>query len=185
MLDKTSDVVKFFFTDFVWPITAICLLVFGLCTLFGYIVFKLQSEKNTTSFKSRIKKWVKYALSIYLGILILNILFILLTSPDYSSQILGHIYWQVDSVMRNIEPWIMNNGFLMLIILSSLTSLILLVWIFQQFDFKMSIKAFVIYLLISIPIISGILYLTTQISLLTIIIIIGIPGALISYIIRG
>jgi hypothetical protein len=87
--------------------------------------------------------------------------------------------------MRNIEPWIMRNGFIMPIILSGLMSLVLLAHLFQQYDFKMSIKAFVIYLLISIPLISGILYLTTQISLIAVVILIGLPGALIFYIKNG
>ena len=184
MLDKIY-VVKFLFSYFVWPLTVICLFVFGLCTLIGYIVFKLQKRRNNVSFKSIIKKWSKYTLFLYFGIIIINVLFILISRPDDSYHILDLIYWQVDSVMRNIEPWIMSNGFFMLIIMSGLMSLILLAYFFQQHDFKMSIKAFVIYLLISIPLISGILYLTTQISLIAVIILIGIPGALISYIKNG
>lgn len=178
-------VLEYFFTYYVWPLTVFFLFVFGLCTLIGYIVFKLRNAKNNVLFKSIVKKWSKYALFLYLGIVIISVLFITFANPNHSLRFLDYIYWQVDSAMRNIEPWIMRNGFIMLIILSGLMSLVLLAHLFQQYDFKMSIKAFVIYLLISIPLISGILYLTTQISLIAVVILIGLPGALIFYIKKG
>ena len=184
MLDKIY-IVKYFFSYFCWPLTVFCLYVFGLCTLIGYIVFKLRNEKDTVSFKSIFKKWSKISLIIYFGIIIFNLLFILFANPNDSSQFLDQIYWQVDSAMRNIEPWIMRNSLFMLFIISVLTSLICLACFFQKNDAKMSFRTFAIYLLISVPVISGILYLTTQLSLIAVIILIGVPGALISYIKKG
>ena len=181
MIMSKIYVLEYFVSYFVWPLTVFCLLILGISTLISYIVYKLQNDKNKNSFKRLFKKWSKFASFIYLGIIIFNVLFILLASPNDSYHFLDHIYWQVDSLMRNVESWIMHNSTFMTFIMGGLMSLFFLAFLFQKYDVKMGIKAFVIYLIVSIPLISGLLYLTTQISLITIIILIGLPGALISY----
>ena len=162
-----------------WPYTLLLLMVYGLYVLLGYIVHKMRSNVDSTPFKSKAKKMFKVFLVIYLVPAIIALLFLLIY-PQKTQTFMRELYWKIDDMQGTIEGWIMNHMFYSTVGASSLMSLIFLAFFLQQANTKPSIKTLVYFLLVSIPVISGILYLSCHVNIIVAIIIIGLPGALIS-----
>ena len=99
-----------------------------------------------------------------------------------------NLYWKIDDMQRTlgIERWLMDHEFYFLLGLSILASFIFLAAYLQQTNTtKLSIKEFVCYLFVSIPLICGFFYLIGHFNPFIIIIILALPGALISFIRKG
>ena len=171
------------FHYFFWPYTAFLLMVCGLCILFGYIIHKIKSNDDSVPFfKSKGKRLLKIFLAIELipSAIILVLLFIF---PERSQQVMWDVYWKIDHMLRalDIEGCMMHHPLFFALGMSFLMSIILLAYFLQITDAKLSIKTIALYLLISTPLICGLFYLLSSISIFTIIIIIGLLGALLSF----
>lgn len=172
--------IEFFFIYFFWPYTLFLLLIFGLSILLGYIVHKMTSEKESVTFKSKAKKLFKVFLSIDLipSAIVLSSLFIF---PERTRVILSDLYWIIDHKLRYVETELIHHYYYVLLFLCFISSLILLAAFLQKTNYKPSIKVIFCYLLVSTPLFCGLFYLISQFDLMAIIILIGLPGALLLF----
>ena len=147
----------------------------------------MRSNEYSTPFKSKAKKMFKVFLVIYLVPAIIALLFLFIY-PQKTQTFMWNLYWKIDDMQRTlgIERWLMDHEFYFLLGLSILASFIFLAAYLQQTNTtKLSIKEFVCYLFVSIPLICGFFYLIGHFNPFIIIIILGLPGALISFIRKG
>lgn len=171
------------FTFVFGPYALFLLMVYGLFALFGYIIHKLRSNEVSIPFISKAKKTFKVFLFIYLVPAVIALLFLFM-APKKTNTFLWNLYWKFDGMLRtlDLDGWIMGHEFCLILGLSFLTSLILLAAYLQKTNTsKLSIKVFICYLFISIPLICGLFYLMGHFNPILIIIILGLPGALIFF----
>lgn len=166
------------FVYFIWPYVVFLVTVCLLSILLGYITYKTKSNTLTKPFSSILKKAIKPAIAIFIVPIILLIVsyFLLPQADDY----LWNNYWRIDNYFRNIENWFYHHELIVMLLFSLLISLLLLAAYLQQLDTRLTRKRLFVYLVISIPLQLGVLYIITasHFSLITIIILIGLPGAL-------
>lgn len=166
----------YIFVCFFWPYAVILLMVYGLCVLFRYIVHKMRDNVDSIPFTSKAKKMFKWFLFIYLVPAVFTLLFLFIY-PQKTQDFMWDLYWKISDLQKTIEI----EGWVLMVGSSFLMSLVFLAYYLQHHDTELSIKALLYYLLVSIPILCGFLYLSCHVNLFVLIIILGLPGALISF----
>lgn len=169
------------FVHFIWPYVVFFVWMCLLSILLGYIAYKTRSNIPTNPFSSILKRLIKPALFIFLvPILLLIVSYFLFPQTE---NFLWNIYWRIDNYCRNIGDWGYHHELIVMLLFSLLFSLILLAALLQKSDTRFTKTNVFVYLVISIPLLLGVLYIISALnfSFITIIILVGLPGALISF----
>lgn len=173
------------FIDLVLPFTVFAAWLSLLCSIVAYIVHKMAKNDPKISFKTKLKNCYKWGLSIYLILIVIVLLLVPIFPQEifhYENITYSHLNRFIHSL--NIDNCILHHKHIWGMSLSFISSLILLAYGFQhKIIERLGKLQLVLYLVISTPLIYGLILLVNNFSILTVIVIIGLPGALLSFLI--
>ncbi len=173
------------FINLVLPFTVFVAWLSLLCSIVAYIVHKMAKNEPKISFKTKLKNCYKWGLLIYL----IPIVIVLLLVPIFPQEIFHYesiTYSHLNELIHSLDinNFILDHMHIMGMSLSFILSLMLLAYGFQhKIIERLGKLQLVLYLVISTPLIYGLILLVNNFSILTVIIIIGLPGALLSFLI--
>ena len=169
------------FVDFVWPFTVLVIWLCILCGPVAYIAHKM-NYKSKISFNVKLKTWSKRVITVYLT----PIVIVSLLVPIFPQEIYYYehaIYSKLNDMIHsiNIDSLIIHHMHIFGLLCGFFLSLVLLAYGFQNKMIKrLSKKQLLLYFVVLTPILYLFLFLSTKVSLLTLIVIIGLPGALLA-----
>lgn len=179
----TLYTLEYLFVYYIWPYTVFFIVVCLLLILLSYIIYKVSTNNPKTRYKSILKKCTKLVLCIYFIPIIILLLFDFLL-PKQTDIVAQNIYQNCDHICDYVFSWLFKHQTVAFLLYVLFISLIIYARTLQKNTEILNKKKLFVYFLVAILIsllLTGFIILMQSFDLLTIIVLIGLPGALISF----